>query len=83
MLTDDELRKALEPHAQKWAWLYPFAREIERLATENAASICDERAEKCALKAGTADSEDAIELKSNAWQFSVLAADIRKLVSNV
>ena len=89
MLTDDELRKAFcatnkaEQLANGWDGLEPFAREVERLATERAALVCDYRAEKCAAKAETTDDQDdSIELKANAWQFYVLSAEIRKLVSS-
>lgn len=88
MLTDNELRKAFcatneaEPLANGWEELEHFARAVERLATESAARVCDDRAAMCALKADTADGEYITELKANAWQFSVLGAAIRKLVSN-
>jgi hypothetical protein len=43
------------------------------------ANICEERAKKCALQADkTNDQDDRTELKANAWQFSVLGAEIRK-----
>jgi hypothetical protein len=46
---------------------------------ESCAKICDERAEKCAVKLETTDDhDDRTELKANAWQFSVIAAEIRK-----
>ena len=89
MLTDNELREAFcatnkaEPLANGWDGLEPFAREVERRAIEKAARVCDERAEKFALKADMADSEDVTELKANAWQFSVLAAEIREMMSDV
>ena len=58
----------------KAAMLEAVARE-----RESCAKVCDERAEKCAAKADvTDDQDDRTELKANAWQFSVLAAEIRK-----
>ena len=46
---------------------------------ESCAKVCDERAEKCAAKADVTDDQDErTELKAIAWQFSVLAAEIRK-----
>jgi len=45
---------------------------------ESCAKVCDERAEKCAAKLETTDDQDdRTELKANAWQFSVLASEIR------
>lgn len=45
---------------------------------EACAKVCEERTEKCATKADVTDDEDdRTELKANAWQFSVLAAEIR------
>lgn len=49
--------------------------KFERLAC---ASICEEKAKKCADKADEQDFEDdCIELKALAWQFSVLADEIK------
>ena len=46
---------------------------------ERCAQVCDERANRCAAKADTTDDKDDInELKTLAWQFSVLADEIRK-----
>lgn len=46
---------------------------------EECAKVCDSRANICAAKAEiTADLDDKVELKANAWHFSVLAAAIRK-----
>lgn len=46
---------------------------------EACAKVCDNRAEMCAAKLETTDDQDdRTELKANAWQFSVLAAEIRK-----
>lgn len=53
--------------------------EAVKREREHCAKVCDERAEKCAAKAEeTDDQDDRTELKANAWQFSVLAAEIRK-----
>lgn len=51
-------------------------REDER---EQCAAIADARAMRCEAKTATAEDEDEVtELRSLAWQFSVLAAEMRK-----
>lgn len=57
-----------------------LVREAWEAATERAAQICDERAKRCAKQASEVwrDVEDVIELKAMAWQFSVLADNIRE-----
>lgn len=89
MLTDEEIRKAFcatnktEPLANGWEGLEPFAREVERLATEGAARACDNMADKFASQADAAEDDgDSIELKAKAWQCLVLGAEIRSLVYN-
>ena len=57
---------------------------FENDVIERCAEVCMTRSNMCALKAEDADSiEDEIELKANAWQFSVLATDIRALKKEV
>lgn len=50
-----------------------------KLEREACAKICDDRASACETRLEkTDDEDDRTELKANAWQFSVLAAEIRK-----
>ena len=59
-----------------WENAWKQGAEDER---ESCANICEDREQKCAAKLETTDDQDdRIELKANAWQFSVLAAEIRK-----
>jgi hypothetical protein len=56
-----------------------FAKMVRTEEREECARVCDERAEKCSVKLETTDDQDdRTELESLAWQFSVLAAEIRK-----
>lgn len=51
-------------------------REDER---EQCAAIADARAMRCEAKIATSEDEDEVtELRSLAWQFSVMAAEMRK-----
>ena len=78
----------IETHGNDVRWGPEFAHELcieiyqhgVNVGKNWAAEVCDKRAEKCAAKADTTDDiDDRTELKANAWQFSVLAAEIRKL----
>ena len=78
----------IETHGNDVRWGPEFAHELCIKVYSNginvglnwAAEVCDKRSAMCAEKASkTDDSEDDTELKSLAWQFSVLAAEIRKL----
>lgn len=57
-------------------------KQLERFAVfvvEDCAAIADTRAMRCEEKvAGAEDEDESIELRSLAWQFSVLAAEIRE-----
>lgn len=60
--------------------LIKFAELIAAAERERCAGVCDARAKKCEVKLETIyDKDDMEELKANAWQFSVLAGEIRKL----
>lgn len=64
--------------------LEAFTQEIRNRTIDECDEVCDDRANKCALKADDADDiDDEIELKYNALQFKVLATAIRKLKSEV
>ena len=60
-------------------WLHDFARNIAAAERETCAKIADARAMRCEEKTADADDDDErINLRSLAWQFSVLAAEMRK-----
>lgn len=68
----------LSKQGEAYDGMYTFARDAWNAAVEQSAAICDERAMKCERK--TVDAEDdaeVTELRSMAWQFSVLAAQVR------
>ncbi|KVW92639.1 hypothetical protein [Thiobacillus denitrificans] len=55
------------------------ARAFREDECEQCAAIADARAMRCEAKTATAEDEDEVtELRSLAWQFSVLAAEMRK-----
>ncbi len=83
-MTTDELRAIFckactaEPLAEGWPELEKFGLAVAAAERDACAKVCEERSEKCATKAdATDDEDDRTELKANAWQFSVLAAEIR------
>lgn len=55
-------------------------RKSVRDAEEACAQVCDARARKCAVKADDTDcdEDDRLNLRSLAWQFTVLADEMRK-----
>ena len=58
------------------------ARRAVLVAREACATICDNRAEQYGEKADKTDDEKyRVYLKARAWEFSVLACDIRKMGS--
>jgi len=74
---DDNKIRIYHIEESELAALLAKVREDER---DRCATVCDARANKCAVKADiTDDQNDRIELKANAWQFSVLASEIRSL----
>ena len=61
------------------AWITQVTTTAVLEERERCAKVCDARATACSEKADTAEyTEDAVELKAIAWQFSVLADEIRK-----
>ena len=76
-IEESELAALLAKVREDERALLAKVREDER---DRCATVCDARANKCAVKADiTDDQNDRIELKANAWQFSVLASEIRSL----
>ena len=82
----------IETHGNDVRWGPEFAHELcikiygngINVGKNWAAEVCDKRAALCATRADlTDDEDDRTELKSNAWQFSVLAAEIRKRTSTL
>lgn len=67
--------EGLEQYRMDWK-LWKDAATAER---EACARIADAKAMRCEEKvAGAEDEDESIELRSLAWQFSVLAAEIRE-----
>ena len=67
--------EALEQYRMDWK-LWTDAARAER---EACAAIADARAMRCEAKAALAeDADEVTRLRSLAWQFSVLAAEMRK-----
>ena len=69
--TPDTFRGWEESCRQAWV-------EGAKAEREACAMIADARAMRCEEKTATAEDDEVTELRSLAWQFSVLAAEMRK-----